>query len=221
METNKRIFRLVLRSDRPIVATADGVRGYFGAQFPNETLLHQHLPGTTRTVYQYPLVQYRVDEESIKVIGVDAGAAALGRVYDRFESIRLGATVYPVIERQGEIRTEPFGLVDEETRYRFVTPWVPLSQKNHLAFSNLASRQEQTAFLERILIGNLLSASKSLGYTVPGRIVVALTDWHRIPCDVKGTSVMGVNGEFRVNFAIPDGLGVGRSVSRGNGAVQR
>jgi hypothetical protein len=214
------LFRLALRSDRPMRGTATGVRGFFGNQFPHEILLHQHIPGTTATLYQYPKVQYRIAGGEITAIGIADGAAALGRVYDQFDEIRLGPLTYPIVERQGEIVTEPFGVTEAPRRYRFATPWVPLSPKNYPAFIRARGRQEQTALLERILTGNLLSASKTLGYAAAGRIVPSLTNWNQTVVDIKGTQVTGIEGEFRVNFAIPDELGIGRSVSRGNGVVE-
>lgn len=213
------LFRLTLRSDRPMRGTATGVRGFFGNQFPHEILLHQHIPGTTATLYQYPRVQYQIRDGAVTAIGIADGAAALGRVYDRFDEIRLGPLTYPIVERQGEIVTEPFGVTEAPRRYRFATPWVPLSPKNYPAFIRARGRQEQTALLERILTGNLLSASKTLGYVAAERIVPSLTNWNQTVVDIKGTQVTGIEGEFRVNFAIPDGLGIGRSVSRGNGVV--
>jgi len=219
-EGQLRIFRLTLRSNRPILGTATGVRGFFGTRFPDEILLHQHIPGTTATLYQYPKVQYRIEGGEVTAIGIAEGAAALGRVYDQFDEIRLGPHTYPVIERQGEIATEPFGLTETPRPYRFATPWLPLSQKNLPRYTEIRDRALQTAFLERILIGNLISASKSLRYEVPGRIVAALRDWEPVSCEVKGTRVIGVLGKFTVNFAIPDDLGIGRSVSRGHGAVR-
>ena len=214
------LFRLTLRSDRPMRGTATGVRGFFGNQFPHEILLHQHIPGTTATLYQYPKVQYRIAGGEITAIGIADGAAALGRVYDQFDEIRLGPLTYPIVERQGEIVTEPFGVTEAPRRYRFATPWVPLSPKNYPAFIRARGRQEQTALLERILTGNLLSASKTLGYVAAERIVPSLTNWNQTVVDIKGTQVTGIEGKFRVNFAIPDGLGIGRSVSRGNGVVE-
>lgn len=214
------LFRLALRSDRPMRGTATEVRGFFGNQFPHEILLHQHIPGTTATLYQYPKVQYRIAGGEVTAIGIAEGAAALGRVYDQFDEIRLGPLTYPIVERQGEIVTEPFGVTEAPRRYRFATPWVPLSPKNYPAFIRARGRQEQTALLERILTGNLLSASKTLGYVAAERIVPSLTNWNQTVVDIKGTQVTGIEGEFRVNFAIPDGLGIGRSVSRGNGVVE-
>ena len=75
-EGQLRIFRLTLRSNRPILGTATGVRGFFGTRFPDEILLHQHIPGTTATLYQYPKVQYRIAGGEVTAIGIAEGAAA-------------------------------------------------------------------------------------------------------------------------------------------------
>ncbi len=66
----------------------------------------------------------------------------------------------------------------------------------------------------------LHSMSKSLNYQVPDRI----------KCDVKvnirksrlkDVNVMAFMGGFIANFIIPDHIGIGKSVSRGFGAVRR
>jgi len=216
-------FRVRYLFDRPVSGTAEEVRGFFGCLFPEETLLHQHLPSKQQqTLYRYPLVLYRPpSQQEISLLGIDAGAATLAAVYDQFESITLGSREYRVRERQGVLRSEPFGLAPAPVSYRFLTPWLPLSQKNYARFAALRTRTEQQALLERILVGNLLSASKSLGYTVPGRIVVVLDDdWTTEVRQAKNVPVIGVRGGFSANFQIPEGMGIGRAVSRGNGVCR-
>ncbi|MFU8767763.1 MAG: CRISPR-associated endonuclease Cas6, partial [Candidatus Methanoperedens sp.] len=75
-------------------------------------------------------------------------------------------------------------------------------------------------FLRKTLIGNILSMSKSFNYQVPDTI----------KCDVqvnirknrlKETNMMSFVGVFSTNFLIPDYLGIGKSVSRGFGAVRQ
>ena len=60
--------------------------------------------------------------------------------------------------------------------------------------------------------------SKSLDYQVPDKIkcdIQVNIRKHRL----KDVNVMTFAGGFQVNFIIPDYLGVGKSVSRGFGAV--
>ncbi len=89
-----------------------------------------------------------------------------------------------------------------------------------MKYYGLKNHEETQEFLRKTLIGNLLSMSKSFDYQVP----------ERIKCDVrvkirksrlKNVNVMSFIGGFCANFLIPDYLGIGKSVSRGFGAVRR
>ncbi len=89
-----------------------------------------------------------------------------------------------------------------------------------MRYYGLRGREERDEFLRKTLIANLLSMSKSLDYQVPDMI----------KCDVqvkirknrlKDVNVMTFIGGFCANFLIPDYLGIGKSVSRGFGAVRR
>jgi len=62
--------------------------------------------------------------------------------------------------------------------------------------------------------------SKSLGYQVPGQIRVE-TDVRPLKRRLKDVNVMAFTGRFHANFQIPDLMGVGKSVSRGFGAVRQ
>ncbi|MGD0951668.1 MAG: CRISPR-associated endonuclease Cas6 [Methanotrichaceae archaeon] len=45
--------------------------------------------------------------------------------------------------------------------------------------------------------------------------------FHEEMCTLKGTSVIGFRGDFMANFMIPDFMGLGKSVSRGFGTIER
>jgi hypothetical protein len=50
--------------------------------------------------------------------------------------------------------------------------------------------------LERILVGNIISMSKGLGYTVPGQIEANIFDLRDIHTKLKGTHMLGFLGTF-------------------------
>jgi hypothetical protein len=60
-----------------------------------------------------------------------------------------------------------------------------------------------------------------LDYVVLEEIKLGIGRLRRRKCELKGTSFIGFLGEFMVNFAIPDYMGLGKSVSRGFGTVKR
>nr|WP_292395657.1 CRISPR-associated endonuclease Cas6 [Methanoculleus sp. UBA303] len=94
-----------------------------------------------------------------------------------------------------------------------------LNQQNYLRYLEF-DRNERSELLRKTLTSNFLSASKGLGYHVPDRIKLDIRNISTCQCDLKGTPMIGFTGEFLVNFDIPDLLGLGKSVSRGYGAVR-
>ena len=147
-------------------------------------------------------------------------ADGLKEIYDKFDEIKLGESNYSIMERAVTLKSEEFGCTEEIHSYRFASPWLALSQENYPKYLN-ASGQDRADLLRRILVGNLLSASKGLGYVAKEHIRLEVGRMQDEICLLKGTKVTGIRGEFTTSFAIPDFLGLGKSVSRGYGAVTR
>ncbi len=215
---NLKTFTLTLASTRPIRGSAPELRGFFATQFNEYPLLHQH--SADRLIYRYPLVQYKMIDDTPTVIGINDGAEVLKQIYDKYDEIKLGEEVYEIVEKGIAIRNHEFGLSDKFHSYEFATPWLALNQDNYMKYYGLRGREERKEFLRKTLIGNILSMSKSLDYQV----------LDEIKCDVqvktrksrlKDVNVMTFIGGFCANFIIPDYLGIGKSVSRGFGAVKR
>jgi hypothetical protein len=213
-----RTFTLTLHSTRPIHAPASLLRGFFATKFNEYSLLHQH--NADRLIYRYPLVQYKMIDGAPMVIGIGDGAEVLKQVYDKYDEIKLGEEVYEIVEKGISVSNQEFGVSDKIHSYEFATPWLALNQENYMKYYGLHNMKERKEFLRKTLIGNMLSMSKSLGYQVPATI----------KCDVdvkirksrlKDVNVMSFAGGFCANFLIPDYLGIGKSVSRGFGAVKR
>ncbi|HOK57846.1 MAG TPA: CRISPR-associated endonuclease Cas6 [Methanothrix sp.] len=212
-----RILRLRLRSDSHVKEDAAKLRGFFATSFNDQTLLHHHF--TDRLIYRYPLIQYKIIQGVPVILGINEGADVLRDVYDKFGEIRLGDRSYSVVERHICLRRERFGCAGELHAYRFVTPWLALNQENYMRYADAASWYERKEILRKILVGNILSAAKGLGYTVDEQIRLELGRVRDEICILKGVMVTGIKCEFLTNFHIPDLMGLGKSVSRGFGAV--
>ena len=215
---NLKTLLLTLKSTRPIEESAAKLRGFFATRFNEYALLHQHID-VDKLLYRYPRIQYKILDGVLLVLGIEEGAGVLKEIYDKYEEIKLGDSVYTIVERGIALKEEEFGISTELTTYEFITPWIALSQTNYQRYleSNRADRRE---LLRRTLIGNILSASKGVDYVVLEEIKVAIGGLHRRKCDIKGTPFIGFLGRFMVNFAIPDYMGLGKSVSRGFGTVR-
>lgn len=212
------IFTLTLESDRPIVGSAAQLRGYFATKFNEYVLLHHHNADTL--VYRYPLVQYKIIDEKPTVIGINEGSDLLKEIFHLSPSIRLGKDEYRIVREGVDVRQVSFGLDEMLRTYEFATPWMALNQENYHAFYEAKNTAERHDLLRRTLTGNILSMSKSLGYQVPGQIRVEVRV-RPLKRRLKDVNVMAFTGRFHANFQIPDLLGIGKSVSRGFGAVRQ
>lgn len=215
---NLKILRLTLRSDSPMRGDGAKLRGFFATSFNEYAPLHQH--NTDKLIYRYPLIQYKMINGNPLVLGINEGAEILKEIYDKFDKIKLGESSYTIMEREVTVKSEDFGCTEEILSYRFAGPWLALSQENYAKYV-AASEVERRDLLRRILVGNILSASKGLGYVAKEHIRLDMGRMKDEICMLKGTKVTGFKGEFTTCFAIPDHMGLGKSVSRGFGAVAR
>ena len=194
------------------------LRGFFATSFNEYALLHQHT--TDKLIYRYPLIQYKMLDDGPLVLGINEGAEILKEIYDKFDEIKLGDSNYTIMERGVTLKSEEFGCTEAILSYRFASHWLALSQENYARYMG-ASLEDRKDLLRRILVGNLLSASKGLGYVAKEHIRLELGRMQDEICLLKGTKVTGFRGEFMTCFAIPDLMGLGKSVSRGYGTVTR
>jgi hypothetical protein len=102
----------------------------------------------------------------------------------------------------------------------FISPWLALNNHNYQRFLSTSTKLKK-GFLEKILTGNILSASKGLDYTVEARIKPSIIYTRQINTKLKGIPLVAFRGAFEVNFDLPELFGIGKSVSRGFGAVKR
>ena len=213
-----KIFTLTLTSTRPIRGSATQLRGFFATKFNEYTLLHQH--NADKVIYKYPLVQYKMINKTPTVIGINEGVDVLKDIYDKYDEINLNGNIYEIVERGITVKEQEFGISDKLLSYRFVTPWLALNQNNFEIYHR-SDRAMQNERLRKTLTGNLLSTSKGLGYVVPDTIRLEIGKTKNVMCKIKGVQFVGFFCEFIVNFEIPDYLGLGKSVSRGYGAVEK
>jgi len=113
-------------------------------------------------------------------------------------------------------------------RYALCAPWIALNQENYARYARYAryhgeKREARREELDRILVGNLLTMSQTFGwfFTPEETVYAAFEPSGEVPCTVKGVSLIGFEGTFVTNLALPDGLALGRSVSHGFGWFRR
>jgi len=197
----------------------DGVklRGFFASKYSFDDIMHNH--GNVGTIYRYPLVQYKVIDNTPVIVGLNDGAKIIMDIGISEDEIIIEGTHFNL--ERAEIITEnvDLGLTDINNEYKFKTPWFCLNQNNIQTYKK-SNESEKQSLLSTILIGNILSMSKGFNYWIKDELRVE-TNLEEINVNFKGKSMLAFKGSFVTNFQIPDYLGLGKSVSRGFGTVKR
>ena len=194
------------------------LRGYFSDKFPQHTELHNHLPGE-KFSYKFPQVQYRIIEKHPALIGFGNGIEVLKKIFFELDEIIINNRKYTLNEKEIYLKEFDFGVADEFINYKFISPWMALKEKNYHRY-NTMNRIEQQNFLKHILRENLKTLSKGFDYTIPDVEKIKVEGFFK-PKSVnfKNIKMLCFNGEFMVNFFIPDYLGLGKQSARGFGVV--
>jgi hypothetical protein len=197
---------------------ATNLRGFFGSAFAEEQLLHHHRTDGS-LVYAYPRVQFKVIDRTAHLIGLAEGAELVTRLWGEVDQAKIGEATMPVLEAGLVRRRELLGEAEQNVTYRFRTPWIGLNQNNHRQYQSLTNPTEKRALVERILVGNCLSLAKALRHHVGIHLVADASGLRQWMTRLKGVEMLAFLGTFRINFHLPNHIGIGKSVSRGFGTV--
>mgnify|MGYP001566123488 CR=1 FL=1 len=211
---------LTFGCDQKVKNRPDLLRGYFGRRFEEYVLMHHHTR-ENEFIYHYPLVQYKILNGKSMVLGIGVGADVLNKIYKEISAIEMNGDKYEIYEKVIYFENINFGLNSAYITYSFLTTWLALNERNYEQYQKLDNWAKKKEFLAKIIIGNIISMSKGLGYTVPEPIKANIIKLKEINTSLKGTPMLGFLGTFSVNFEIPDYWGIGKSVSRGFGTVKR
>ena len=198
------------------------LRGYFGNIFREHSpLLHNHYDDG-RTRYAYPLVQYKVVNGMPMLLGLQEGAHLLAELFFQMKTLDIAGRKYSVLERDISFQKVSVGIGDGLADFRFATPWMSLNQQNYSEYQQ-KNEEERRAFLGRILVGNSLSFFKGVGLRLPEgvRVLATVRPQEEKRTGFKDNLMMAFTGEFTTNALLPDWIGLGKSVSRGYGVVER
>ncbi|GAB3780164.1 hypothetical protein GCM10028818_31830 [Spirosoma horti] len=209
---------------------AHKLRGYFGELFKEHSpLLHNHLEseaGADETTavkfrYAYPLVQYKVLGHIPTLVGLGEGATLLTQLFLQIREVQIERETFPVLSKHIRHAQVPIGLADDLIEYRFETLWMALNQTNYRDYRQY-SEAEQQAQLKRVLTSQLLALFREFGLWLQPheRIMVRLSVDER-NTQFKNQTMIAFTGGFLANVILPDGIGLGKAVSRGFGTIQR
>jgi hypothetical protein len=219
----KNVHTVAIQFPEIALATRDAhkLRGYFGRLFETHSpLLHNHLEGGGLR-YAYPLVQYKVLDQTPTLLGLDEGARLLLELFLKIRELNLEGIVFPVLNKHIKSQTQDLGVEDNLHQYQFSTLWMALNQSNFQTYRQ-SGEKVQNIMLQRIAIGNVLSMLKGLNIFLAEeeRILLKLNVKPKIT-KFKDQQMLAFQGGFTCNVLLPDKAGLGKAVSRGFGSIMR
>jgi len=183
-------------------------------------LFHQHLDD--KFLYSYPLIQYKIIGKYPAILCLKHGTEEILKFFQQ--------TDWDMVIHGQRIKTEIRSIgydyficefSDVPLNYRIYN-WFALNESNFSRFSLLENEKEKTEFLEKIMIGNILSFAKGIGWNVDRQIELTIPNIPKLHLfSFKKFQMTGFNLDFITNISIPDFIGLGKSVSRGFGIIRR
>ena len=195
-------------------------RGAISSKVGEKGVLFHHHNGD-KLRYSYPLIQYKRLEGHPTMICIGTGVDDVHKFFAQPDwSIMISGRKLDMKIKHLELVTITVGMSAAPLSYQLYH-WVPLSQTSFPEYKSLSGKAEQTAYLERKLIGNILSFAKGLGWYIPEKIKLTITGFtERSPIQIKGIAMSNFHVDFTCNVQLPEHIGLGRKVSVGMGVLK-
>ena len=181
-------------------------------------LFHNHLGDSFR--YSYPLIQYKSLKRKAAIICLEEGTEAVGELFSAGDfCFRIGDRVVRMTIESVKATQVLVQLWESMFVYRLIR-WLPFNEENYRAYQAIEGLAERYAFLEKKLVGNILSFAKGMGIYFEQQVVckiISSEDPYLIT--YKGVRLMAFNICFKSNLSLPTAIGLGKGVSLGNGIL--
>ena len=166
------------------------------------------------------MVQYKRINQCAAIVAIDSGADALGQF------LSSGVTHLQIGEREDDFKVVDVKasnclvqVWDGEFEYH-LRKWLPFNSENYKEYKSLEDPSDKVQFMERILVGNILSFAKGVGVSLESNVTCTIKSMdNQQLIKYKGVKMMSFDIVFKTNVTIPDFVGIGKGVSLGFGMV--
>jgi len=185
-----------------------------------DLLFHNHDESKLR--YSYPLIQYKCIDQKAALVCINEGADSIGKFFAGANlNLRLGNRM--VLFDVENIKADQFHIQIQDTKIRYhISKWLPLNQNNHEQFNQLVGLGDKCHFLERVLVGNVLSFAKGLGIHFEKEVKCLILELGEPKIQLfKGIKMMCYDVLFECNVSLPNAIGLGKGSSINHGTIFR
>jgi len=170
--------------------------------------------------YRYPLIQYKVLHERPTLLCIEIGTEEIHRFFQNREwNIHISGRELPMKIARLDMKQYTLQAWDRRFAYR-IRNWVALTPPAYQEYQKLEALQEKLIYLEKKLIGNILSFAKGVDWYVERPIDLKITHYNEPRwVKLKNQKMLGFNLDFVSNVFLPGFIGLGKSVSLGFGTL--
>ncbi len=181
---------------------------------------HNHEANGLR--YGYPLVQYKVIDRHVCLVGIAEAAMAVMELVGKFPaSLKIG-------QKEMEFHVEDctltpyFPKIEESPKLYRLSCYIGLTDENFKKYHSMLALTDKVNFLEQVITGNILSFLKGIGYHAAEKIECAITQLKEpVEQSYKHVKFDTFDLMFVSNMVLPDGIALGKSGSVGFGTLSR
>ena len=219
-----RIKLLVVRFKNPLRQTE--IRFFRGAVLdrvcgtPHDEFFSGHTEEGLR--YSYPLIQYKRIGGKAALVCLGDGVNSIGEFFaaNDFE-LKIGSREPERFEIDSVDAKQILVQAWDDTFRYTLRKWLPFNSNNYNEFLQLEGLAARAEFLQRILVGNILSMCKGLGIRLERDITCEILKMEEPRLELyKGVKMMSFDVEFKTNVSLPDFCGLGKGTSLGMGMVK-
>lgn len=187
---------------------------------PHDVLFCGHTEDGLR--YSYPLIQYKRIGGKAALVCMGEGVESIGEFFSSCDfDLQIGNREPERFEIDSvDAKQIVVQAWDDTFRYT-LRKWLPLNSDNYREFQQLEGLAVRAEFLQRILVGNILSMCKGLDIYLEREVkceILHLEEPRAIK--YKGVKMQSFDVEFRTNVSLPDFCGLGKGTSLGMGMVK-
>ena len=200
------------RNETYTMRDLEKLRGFLADKYRENTVFHNHLSDGYN--YTYPKLQYKLIKNMLSIMGIGEDVTEINKkLFEEIDYLNIDGNLIFDIQKEIEIFDDEIEFTgDKMYEYRFVTPYLPLNDKN---FSKYLKREYT---LEQAITNNILEVLKGLGIWLEkeNKIYVS-ADLQITSRDLKNVNMIAFIGNFYTNMKFPDYFSLGKRKSLGYG----
>lgn len=178
----------------------------------DNVLFHNHTEKNYR--YAYPLIQYKLIHRCAAILCIEEGVEAIGHFFSHYtDQVRIGEKDLRL--EIDYVRPAAFSVEVTERVFRYrLQRWIPLNRENYQVYRTLERDDQRMHFLQKIIVGNILSCLKGLNIYLDEKISCRIQKIIRIyTIPNKGVNLLAFDLIFTANLSLPPYIGLGKNAS--------